>query len=51
MYIYIYIDDLAVDLRCDVKLFAYDTPLFTVVGNASDAAAASLAFPTTVNKA
>ena len=34
----VYINDLTVDLRCDVKLFADDTSLFTIVENASDAA-------------
>ena len=34
----VYIYDLTVDLRCDVKLFADDTSLFTIVENASDAA-------------
>ena len=34
----VYINDLTVDMRCDVKLFADDTSLFTIVENASDAA-------------
>ena len=38
LFFLVYIIDLTVDLRCDVKLYADDTSLFTIVENASDAA-------------
>ena len=38
LFLLVYINDLTVDLRCDVKFFADDKSLFTVVKNASDAA-------------
>ena len=34
----VYINDLTVDLRCDVRLFGDNTSLFTIIKNASDAA-------------
>ena len=38
MFFLVYINDLAADVRCNVKLFADDTSLFTVVADSNTAA-------------
>ena len=38
LFFLVYINDLAAEVKCNVKLFADDTPLFTVVEDLNSAA-------------
>ena len=42
LFFLVYVNDITVDLRCDVKFFADNASLFTVVKSASDAASDDL---------